>query len=369
VASKGETVARIEGSATWDERVARIRQVPHLHGTGEHPEIFARVARDLYAPHLALDFAYVPEDAFYDLPTFQAAYDAADRATEHFTAVSVDHLAAVLTAEPTALLPFRVLLGLTRGEVAASTAEVAELLGTKPISSSKVDAMERKGTRATPTQVQVLAETVDRIMERRLFPEPSDNLRLKQDKPDTVEGWTTVHRYAVEGVPLPVLLHQRHYGGAFGQLLNATSSKRGDIIEDAVEALFVDHGVPYIRTGSHNQGDIEARFEVQVRPTPDFVVYDDADRLMAMLECKGANDGGTARDKALRFERLRDESKRLGGVPLIAVLGGLGWLRVNDTLGPVVRDCDGRVFSVANLPDMMTVAPFPTLAGLVTDAK
>jgi hypothetical protein len=56
-------------------------------------------------------------------------------------------------------------------------------------------------------------------------------------------------------------------------------------------------------------------------------------------------------------------------VPLIAVLGGLGWLRVNDTLGPVVRDCDGRVFSVANLPDMMTVAPFPTLAGLVTDAK
>ncbi|HUE12587.1 MAG TPA: hypothetical protein VMR25_00360, partial [Planctomycetaceae bacterium] len=66
-------------------------------------------------------------------------------------------------------------------------------------------------------------------------------------------------------------------------------------------------------------------------------------------------------DKALRFERLHAESVRLGGVPLVAVLGGLGWTRVNDTLGPVVRDCDGRVFSVANLPELLTVAPFPSL--------
>jgi hypothetical protein len=116
-----------------------------------------------------------------------------------------------------------------------------------------------------------------------------------------------------------------------------------------------------------NQHEIEDRFEVQVRPAPDFVVFDHADRLQAMLECKGANDGGTARDKALRFVALRAESMRLGGIPLLGVLGGLGWLRVNDTLGPVVRDCDGRVFSVSNLEQMMTVAPFPTLAGLVQD--
>lgn len=74
------------------------------------------------------------------------------------------------------------------------------------------------------------------------------------------------------------------------------------------------------------------------------------------------DDGGTARDKALRFERLHEESVRLGGIPLLAVLGGLGWMRVNDTLGPVVRGCDGRVFSVSNLDEMLTVAPFLTLA-------
>lgn len=36
----------------------------------------------------------------------------------------------------------------------------------------------------------------------------------------------------------------------------------------------------------------------------------------------------------------------------------------NDTLGPVERDCDGRVSSVSNLTEMLIVAPFPTLIGL-----
>jgi len=80
-----------------------------------------------------------------------------------------------------------------------------------------------------------------------------------------------------------------------------------------------------------------------------------------MLECKLVNDGGTARDKALRFERHRAESVRLGGIPLLAVLGGMGWARVNDTLGPVVRDTEGRVFTLATLPQMLDVTPFPTL--------
>ncbi|MGF1647447.1 MAG: hypothetical protein ACFCVF_11105, partial [Kineosporiaceae bacterium] len=159
-------------------------------------------------------------------------------------------------------------------------------------------------------------------------------------------------------------LHQRHYGGAFRQLLDATSTRRGNLLEDGVEELFIAHGIPHIRTGSHNQADIARRFEISVQPAPDFVVYDESDTLRGMLECKLVNDGGTARDKALRFERLRAEAVRLGGIPLLAVLAGLGWGRVNDTLGPVVRDTDGRVFTLATLPEMINVAPFPTLTGL-----
>ena len=85
--------------------------------------------------------------------------------------------------------------------------------------------------------------------------------------------------------------------------------------------------------------------------------------LRALLECKGANDGGTARDKAARFRALRTEAMRLGGVPLFAVLAGLGWTRTTDALGPVVRDTDGRTFTIPTLQQMLTVQPFPTIAG------
>lgn len=357
------TVGLVVSAVTWDERVSRLRQIPQRHGTDEHSAIYAQVARRLYVPHLAPDYAYVNAAEFYDLPHFQAAYGKVASFTAHFTDVSVTTLAASIQAEPTGLLPLRVITGLTRAEFADSTRLVAESLGLRPLSASKVDSMERSGSPVTAEQARVAAETIDRIMRGVLFGEPPGDLKSKQDKPDTVDGWRTVRQYAAERVPYSVFLHQRHYGGAFRQLLDATSEQRGNLIEDAVEALFTVNGVPFVRTGAHNQAEIAARFEVTVQPAPDFVVYDETDTLRAMLECKGANDGGTARDKALRFARLHAESVRLGGIPLVAVLSGLGWTRVNDTLGPVIRDCDGRVFSVANLPELLTVTPFPLLIG------
>lgn len=358
-----ETVASIVAASTLDERVARIRLIPQLHGTGEHPAIYAAVAREAYVPHLAPDFAYIHEAPFYELPHFEEAYALATEATAGFNNVTAEHLAQVVQAQPTTLLVFRTILGLTRDEFAHSTKLAAGPLDLPSVSGSKVDGMERSGTTATPAQARVIGETIAQVMAGTLFGDPPGDVKSKQEKPDTAEGWSTVTRLARDGVPYSMLLHQRHYGGAFRQILDATSVQRGDLIEDAVEALFKANGVPHVRTGSHNQGDIEARFGVLVTPAPDFVVFDETDALRAMLECKGANDGGTARDKALRFDRLHAESVRLGGIPLLAVLGGIGWARVNDTLGPVVRDTDGRVFTLANLPDMLTVAPFPSLTG------
>lgn len=201
-------------------------------------------------------------------------------------------------------------------------------------------------------------------MTRSLFPvkPPGTTLRLKVEKPDTIKAWDSVRRYAAHGVPLAVLLHQRAYGGAFRQLLDATSTARGDLLEDPVEELFVAHRIPYVRTGAHNQAEIEARFGLTVRPAPDFVVFDNRnDALKTILECKVANDGGTARDKAARFRSLRAEANRLGGVPLFAVLGGLGWRRTADALGPVIRDTDGRTFGTATLSAMIDAEPFPGL--------
>lgn len=45
---------------------------------------------------------------------------------------------------------------------------------------------------------------------------------------------------------------------------------------------------------------------------------------------------------------------------------GLGWERVRDALGPVVRDTDGRVFTLSNLPQLVGVRPFSDLVGLAS---
>lgn len=362
-----ETVAAIVEASTWDQRVARVRLIPQHHGTGEQPAILAAVARQAYVPHLAPDFAYIHEAPFYEREYFEDVYRAAAGDTDNFRHVAAEDLAAVLEADPRTLLVFRTIVGLTKDEFAHSTTLAGGPLGLPGLSSNKVDAMERRGTATSNDQARVAAETLAQVVAGTLFGDPRGELRSKQDKPDTDGGWPTVAGLAEDGVPYSLFLHQRHYGGAFRQVLDATSSRRGDLIEDAVEALFRDYRVPFVRTGSHNQGDIEERFEVRVTPAPDFVVFDESDTVRAMLECKGTNNGGTARDKALRFERLRTESVRLGGIPLLAVLGGIGWARVNDTLGPVVRDTDGRVFTLANLPEMLTVAPFPSLTGLARE--
>ncbi len=355
-----ETVEAIAGAADWNARVARIRQIPQKHGTDEHAGLYAAVAKQIYVPDLAPDFAYMHWRSDYELADFMVAYDLAERDTEAFTRVGPDDLEAVIFGEPATLRVFRVLIGFTTQEFAASTELIAEAYEVPPLSTGKVKSMET-GIGTSVEQARTAALTVHMIMTGQLFEEPVGSLRRKLDKPDTAGGWYSVQTYAREGVPFGMFLHQRHYGGAFRQLLDATSTQRGNLIEDAVEELFKSHGILHIRTGAHNQAEIEERFEVSVHPAPDFVVYDQSDALRAMLECKGANDGGTARDKALRFATLRQESLRLNGTPLFAVLGGLGWTRVNDTLGPVVRDCDGRVFTLANLDEILTVQPFPQL--------
>lgn len=308
------TIKAILGAETWTQRVQQIRLVPQRHGTGDHGAIYAAVARALYMPHLAPDFAYIHEAPFYEPAHFFRAYDEADRLTAGFSRVTEADLSEALVQCPGTLLVFRTLLGLTKEEFAHSS-----VLAAGPdlkLSSSQIDSMERvtvssgprKASRAAAVRAQAkaAARTVVEVMDGELFGEAPPGLRSKQDKPDTADGWTSVRDYAAKGVPLKVLLHQRHYGGAFRQVLDATSSRRGDLIEDAVEALFTERGLSFIRTGGHNQADIAQRFEVHVTPAPDFVVFDPRDdSLKAMLECKGTNNGGTARDKALRFDRPR----------------------------------------------------------------
>lgn len=357
------TVKLVASAGDWNDRVSLIRRIPEWYGTARHAEVYSAVAQAAYVPNLAPDFAYVPTRPEYELEIVEKAYDEAYAATTGFQAVETADIERALLAAPRSMLIFRLLVAYRAEELAAASRLIADVTGLQPAPVSAVDSMEA-GRPPRPAAARVLAEVISRAMAGHLFPAPDTNLRSKVDRPDTAEGWTSVRRFAQVGVPFATFLHQRHYGGAFRQILDATSSQRGNLLEDAVETLFRDHGIHYVRTGGSNQADIERVFGITVRPAPDFVAYSFSgtrEEARAMLECKGANDGGTARDKAARFRNLSQEGGRLGGVPVFAVLSGLGWTRTRDALGPVVQATDGRVFMLPNLTEMLTVDPFPGL--------
>ncbi len=345
---------------SWDERVTLIRGVPATFGSAQHQAIYSTIAERVYVPHLAPDFAYIHWRDEYELSTIVKAYDLAHSLSDGFVKVDADALAAIIEAQPTTIRIFRLLLGFTTQEFAASTLLVADPMGVRPLTNSALKSMEN-GRPARKDAARLAAGVIDQAVRGVLFPAPEGGIRAKTEKPDTAEGWASVRKFAAEGVPFPTFLHQRLYGGAFRQLLDATSGKRGNILEQAVEDLFSANRIGFIRTGSSNHAVIAKTFGLTVKPAPDFVVHDKVGSLKAILECKQANDGGTARDKAARFTALRNESMRLGGVPVFAVLAGLGWRRTMDTLGPVVRDTDGRVFTVQTIDQIMDVQPFPAL--------
>lgn len=248
-----ETVEAVAKAENWNARIAAIRLIPEQFGTASHQEIYSAIARTVYVPSLAPDFAYIHWHDDYELPLAQKTYDSAYALTNGFTEVSYDALVRTLQTEPTTLRVFRLLLGFTAQEFAAATALVVAV-DEKPLTTGRIRSIESGSATKTSRALERCAAVIDSTMTKKLFGElPKGDGRLKTDKPDTIQGWATVLQYASGGVPLSVFLHQRQYGGAFRQLLDATSSKRGGIIEDAVDEVFVQNQVPFIRTGSHSR--------------------------------------------------------------------------------------------------------------------
>ncbi len=355
-------VERVSAAASWNERIEEIRRVPELFGQAQHQAAYAAIASALYRPHLSAQFAYVQWRPDYELEGVKSSYDSAFLQTEAFTRVDPASLAEVLTVEPRTLRIFRLIVGYTTAEFAVAASQAAARLGVPRVRKAQVDAMEA-GSAPAGDLSHACAGAIDLLMTGQLWEVAAGEFKSKLDKPDTADGWNTVRQFANQGVPYPVLLHQRHYGGPFRTLLDATSTVRGDALEVPFQTLLDAARVQYVRTGAHNQAEIADRFGLTVRPAPDFVIFEAPRTLRAIVECKQANDGGTARDKAARFATLRAEGTRLGGIPVFAILDGLGWQRVPDALGPVVRHTDGRVFSLETLDEIVTVEPFPTLVG------
>jgi hypothetical protein len=110
------TIQAIVDATTFTQRIQQIRLIPQRHGTADQGTICSAVARQLYMPHLAPDFAYIHESPFYEPEHFFAAYDVAHLLTDGFTRIDEDNLTATMFECPRTLLVFRTLLGLTKDE-------------------------------------------------------------------------------------------------------------------------------------------------------------------------------------------------------------------------------------------------------------
>lgn len=356
-------------AGSWPERVAAIRSVPAEFPGKEHPRVYAEVARSYYMANLGPHFHIIPWPAGYrDRDAFIGGYDSAFAATNGFTKTDPDTIAEAIQRDPRSLRTFRLVLGYSPKELSEALREF-EAVSLGDASINRLEGGGELSARAAPA-IAALGRLISHVVDGAGGYAVSDELRDrgflgKTDKPDTEVGWGSVAAFAAKGVPYHELLYQRWYGGAFRQLQDAGGSLKGNILEDATAALFIESRVPFVRTVPGTQSMAGNQFGVTVQPAPDFILHDGS-TARGLLECKSAGDGGTARDKAARFSTLRREANRLGGIPVLAVLEGLGWRRVNDALGPVVRDCDGRVFMPGNLNELLAVDPVRDLIGFAT---
>lgn len=75
-----------------------------------------------------------------------------------------------------------------------------------------------------------------------------------------------------------------------------------------------------------------------------------------------AEDGGTARDKASRIERLSRAAYDRGAT-LVSVVDGLGFFRINDVLAPILGNSKGLVFCYSDLEEMLEVPALRAFRG------
>lgn len=297
-------------------------------------------------------FHLIPWDerAIISEARFREAYAWAAKKTGNFTDVSATMLASVIAERPSTLVVFRTIAGYRVQELSYV---LASKLGCK-IGTSAIKTLEACDAPATPKQVDrvaTIARALFEAVEGTLLPRAPEAQTFvdRHDKFDTLHGWESVGAFAQKGVPYASALYERYLGRPFAYVVDALSGMKAELLEGPIEVLFQRHGIPYYRTKAIER---IPGFE----QAPDFLVPD-ATAPRIVIEAKLAEDGGTARDKASRIERLSRAAERRGCV-LIAVVDGKGFFRINDVLVPILRVTKGLTFTLSTLPEMVSLSVF-----------
>ena len=320
-------------------------------------EAALRAIRPIYESRLTPQFHAVPWGAsLHERDAFRTAYKSAHELTEGFTKTKEPHVLAALEADPRTLVVFRLILGYTIPELVSAL----ELLDVSA-SRDALSALEHgRGTMTEPRRAVLagVAKAVTQVIERELFALddtlPPEDFKSRLDKIDTEEGWVSVRKAAAGGIDYADLLYERYVDGPWLHVRSAYSEKKGRLIEDAVAELLTEATIRF------DQAPDELVRQGLLPSKPDFVLPS-VEAVSVTLEAKGADDGGTARDKAARIAAVATAAEKQGWTPM-AVIDGNGWKR-RDALVQTLEATHGLTFSLANLELILEVPEVAALRG------
>jgi hypothetical protein len=355
VADAADFVRLVSGNNVLDWRRA-VEEIFTFPPTEREAALSA--IRPVYESRLAPQFHAVPWGAsLYERDALRSVYRSARQLTDGFTKTNDAELLAALETEPRTLIVFRLILGYTIAELASAL----QLLDVDGATRATIDALEHGRGTLTPARRAVLAgvaKAVTQVIERELFALddalPPEDFRSRLDKIDTEEGWLSVQKAAAGGVDYADLLYERYVDGPWLAVRAAYSEKKGRLIEDAVAELLTEAEIGF------DQAPDELVRQGLLPSKPDFVLPS-VEAPQVTLEAKGADDGGTARDKAARIAAVATAARAQGWTSL-AVIDGNGWKR-RDALVQTLDATHGLTFSLANLVMILDVPEVSALRG------
>ena len=305
-----------------------------------------------YTAYLSPMFHLIPwdEQRIVARERFLAVYDAVVERTAQFTDITPEKLAEIMREIPAALIVFRTIAGYR-------AQELAYVVDTKfgvPLSEDairKYELLDKPLPEKEWERISFVAKALVAAVQGTLLPRPTAGSGFidRSQKFDTEHGWSDVARFARSGAPYGVVLYERYLGRPFAYVVDALSGMKAALLEGPIAALLDQHGIPYYRS---RPIDKIPGFE----QAPDFLIPD-KDNPEIVIEAKLAEDGGTARDKASRIERL-SKTTEPKGLLLIAVVDGKGFYRINDVLMPIMRITRGQTYTLQTLEQMMDLAAF-----------